>query len=133
MSDRYIYARASSLWLRHSSTHCWGREVAGAIWPARAETSGEPTRHARMAIPPSDQDVLHELWLISHFGWIADATISRALFISGVQVTLASGRADRLRQLLNRGWVEQRDGDAGTDEPEWRLTDSGRDALAHRG
>jgi DNA-binding HxlR family transcriptional regulator len=86
-----------------------------------------------MAIPPSDQELLHELWLISHFGWIADATISRALFISGAHQTLTSGLGDRLRQLLNRGWVERRDNDAGTDEPEWRLTDSGRDALAHRG
>ena len=86
-----------------------------------------------MAIPPSDQELLHELWLISHFGWIADATISRALIISGAQDILASGLGDRLRQLGNRGWVERRHNDAGTNEPEWRLTDSGRDALAHRG
>ena len=97
------------------------------------EASGEPTRHAPRATPPSDQELLHELWLISHFGWIAHATIRRTLIISGAQETLASGLGDRLRQLLNRGWVEQRHNDAGTDEREWRLTDSGRDALAHRG
>jgi DNA-binding HxlR family transcriptional regulator len=86
-----------------------------------------------MAIPPSDQELLHELWLISHFGWIADTTISRALIISGGQDILTSGLGDRLRQLLNRGWVEQRHNDHGTDELEWRLTDSGRAALANRG
>ena len=84
-----------------------------------------------MAIPPSDEELLHELWLISHFGWIADATISRSLIISGGQDILASGLGDRLRQLLNRGWVERRHNDGETDE--WRLTDGGRDALAHRG
>ena len=68
--------------------------------------------------------------MIGHFGWIAHATIRRALIISGAQETLASGLGDRLRQLLNRGWVEQRHDDAGTDEPEWRLTNSGRDAVA---
>ena len=86
-----------------------------------------------MAIPPSDQELLHELWLISHFGWIADTTISRALIISGGQDILTSGLGDRLRQLLNRGSVEQRHNDHGTDELEWRLTDSGRAALANRG
>ena len=97
------------------------------------ETSGQPTRHAPRAIRPGDQELLHELWLISHFGWMAHATICRTLIISGAHETLASGLGDRLRQLLNRGWVEQRHNDAGTDEREWRLTDSGRDALPRRG
>jgi len=107
-------------------------------WPERSgrhelATSRQPARHARTAIRPSDQELLHELWSISHFGWIADATISRALIISGAQEILASGLGDRLRQLVNRGWVEWRHPDGGTGEPEWRLTDSGRDVLAHRG
>jgi hypothetical protein len=107
-------------------------------WPERSgrhelETSGQPTRYARTAIPPSHAELLHELWLISHFGWVADATICRALIISGAHEILASGLGDRLRQLMNRGWVERRHTDDGTDEPQWRLTDSGRDALAHRG
>ena len=38
-------------------------------------------RRDRMAIRPSDQELLYELWLISHFGWIADATVARALII----------------------------------------------------
>lgn len=101
--------------------------------PASLEASGQPTRHAPPASPPGDQELLHELWLISHFGWIAHATIRRALIISGAQETQANGLGDRLRQLRNRGWVEQRHDDDGTEKPEWRLTDSGRDALAHRG
>ena len=77
----------------------------------------------------SDQALLQELWLISHFGWIAEATIRRTLVISGAEEILAISLAECLRQLLNRGWVEQRYNDAGTEELEWRLTDSGRDAL----
>ena len=107
-------------------------------WPERSgrhelESSGQPIRDARTSILSSDRELLHELWLISHFGWIADATISRALIISGAQEILASGLGDRLRQLVNRGWVEQRHNNGATDAPEWRLTDSGRDVLAHRG
>jgi hypothetical protein len=97
-------------------------------WHERC-TPGRPTRHAPAAVAPSDRKLLHELWSISHFGWIAQATICRALIISGAQETLARGLGDRLRHLRNRGWVEQRDNDTGTDEREWRLTDSGRDAL----
>ena len=67
------------------------------------EASGQPTRHAPRAIPPGDQELLHELWLISHFGWMAYATICRTLIISGAEETLASGLADRLRQLLTAG------------------------------
>ena len=71
--------------------------------------------------------------MISHFGWIADATIARALIISGARKILAGGLGDRLRQLVNRGLAEGRGNDAGKDESEWRLTDSGRDVLAQRG
>jgi hypothetical protein len=107
-------------------------------WPERSgrhdlERSGQPIPHARVVTAPSDRELLHELWLISHFGWIADSIISRALIISGAQEILASGVGDRLRELVNRGWVEQRHNDGGTDPTEWRLTDTGRDVLAHRG
>jgi len=107
-------------------------------WPERSgrhdlERSGQPIPHARVVTAPSDRELLHELWLISHFGWIADSIISRALIISGAQEILASGVGDRLRELVNRGWVEQRHNDGGTDPTEWRLTDSGRDVLAYRG
>jgi len=97
------------------------------------DRSGQPIRHAPTAVLPSDQELLHELWLISHFGWIADATICRALIISGAQEIRASGVRDGLVELVNRGWVERRYTDGGTEEPEWRLTDSGRDVLGYRG
>jgi hypothetical protein len=96
------------------------------------ETLGQPAPHARTVSAPSDRELLHELWLISHFGWIADATISRALIISGAQDIPFGGLGERLRQLLDRGWVEQRHAGGGTDPREWRLTDSGRDVLAYR-
>jgi hypothetical protein len=106
-----------------SSTHPAG------IWPTRAS-------HARLARPTgpdrepsSDQALLQDLWLISHFGWIAEATIRRALVISGTHEIPAVTLAERLRQLLNRGWVEQRYSDLGTGELEWRLTNRGRDAV----
>jgi hypothetical protein len=107
-------------------------------WPERSgrdelDRSGQPIRHAPTAVLPSEQELLRELWLISHFGWIADATICRALIISRAQEILASGVKDRLVELVNRGWVERRYTDGGTDEPEWRLTDSGRVVLAYRG
>jgi len=106
--------------------------VPGAIWPARAGEfrPAHPTRPD--GNPPERPELLHELWLISNFGWIADATICRALIISGAQEILANGLGDRLQQLLHRGWVEQRRSDGGADAPEWRLTDSGRDVLADR-
>ena len=65
-------------------------------------------------------------------GWIARATIDRALIISDADEILAADLPGRLRQLQQRGWVEQRDSDAGADELEWRLTDSGREASADR-
>ena len=107
-------------------------------WPERSDRhelgrSGQTARHARVVVAPGDRELLHELWLISHFGWIADSIISRALIISGAQEILASGVGDRLRELVNRGWLEQRNNDGGTDPTEWRLTDSGRDVPAHRG
>jgi len=95
--------------------------------------SGQPVRHAGTVIAPSDRELLHELWLISHFGWIGDASISRAVIISGAQDIPFGGLGERLRQLLDRGWVEQRHAGGGTDPREWRLTDSGRDVLAYRG
>jgi hypothetical protein len=57
--------------------------------------------------PPAErQALLQDLWLISHFGWIAEATIRRALVISGTHEIPAVSLAERLRQLLNRGWVD---------------------------
>ncbi len=78
--------------------------------------------------PSDEQALLDELWQISHFGWIPEAAIRRALTIAGGQEISAVAVAERLRRLVERGWVEQRDRDADTQEQEWRLTDSGRSA-----
>jgi hypothetical protein len=77
-------------------------------WAERSGRREPGTRHASGAIPPSDQELLRELWLISHFGWIAHAIICRTLIVSGARGTLASSLGDRLQQLQDRGWVEQR-------------------------
>jgi hypothetical protein len=82
--------------------------------------------------PPDEQALLQELWQVSHFGWITEVAIRRSLTISGVHEILAV-LAERLRHLLDRGWVEQRHSAAGTGQREWRLTDSGRNALSRRG
>jgi hypothetical protein len=79
--------------------------------------------------PRDEQALLHELWQISHFGWIPQAAIRRSLIISGGPEIPAAALAERLRRLSERGWAEQRR-DAGLDDCQWRLTDSGRNARA---
>jgi hypothetical protein len=80
-----------------------GRSGRHELDPSGQRAPTPPDRN-----PSSDPELLHALWLISHFGWIAEATIRRSLIISGAQEILATALAERLRQLLNRGWVEQR-------------------------
>ena len=80
------------------------------------------------ATPPDERALLFELWRISHFGWISETAIRRSLRIAGGNEISAGALAERLRRLLDRGWVEQRDSDPGTGGREWRLTDSGRGA-----
>jgi len=101
----------------------------GGVCPTRAGYARPARPTGRDREPPGERALLQELWLIGHFGWIAEATIRRTLVISGVHEIFAVSLDERLRQLLNRGWVEQRDNDLGTEELEWRLTDRGRDAL----
>ena len=101
----------------------------GGIWPTRAGYVPPARLTGPDRKPPSDPGLLRELWLISHFGWIAETTIRRALIISDAHEILADSLRERLRQLLSRAWVEQRYHDLGTGEPEWRLTETGRDAL----
>jgi len=91
---------------------------AGYAWPA-----GPARRDAKL---PDERTLLREIWQISHFGWIAEATIRRGLTIAGGQELSAGAVARHLQLLVELGWAEQRDGDAG--EREWRLTDSGRNA-----
>ncbi len=73
--------------------------------------------------------LLDELWQISHFGWVTQSTIHRGVTISAGHEIPATALAQRLRQLLERGWAEQRLSTARTGEREWRLTDSGRNSL----
>ena len=100
----------------------------GQSGPQQPCTPRRPAQHASSAKPPNEQALLHELWQISHFGWIPQVAIRRSLTIASGQEIPAATLAERLRQLLERGWAEQRHGDAGTGAREWRLTDSGRNA-----
>ncbi|MGO9791057.1 MAG: hypothetical protein ACLP8S_16645 [Solirubrobacteraceae bacterium] len=100
--------------------------LAGTIRPTKA--GYRPARPSPK--PPNEQALLLEVWQISHFGWIPEAAIRRSLTIAGYQQLPASALAERLRQLLKRGWTEQRHSDTGTGESEWRLTDRGRNAVA---
>jgi hypothetical protein len=101
-------------------------DVAGAIRPTKAGYARRPDAARPSPNPSHEHPLLNELWQISHFGWIPEAAIRRSLIISGAH-EIPAALAERLRQLLERGWAEQRQSD-GTGEHEWRLTDSGRNA-----
>ncbi|HYB27849.1 MAG TPA: hypothetical protein VEF89_14620 [Solirubrobacteraceae bacterium] len=108
-------------------------DIAGAVQLIRAGYVMPASPRRRDRKPPDDQALLFALWQTSHFGWIAESTIRRTVIVSGVQESLGDSLAECLRRLLTSGWVdEQRYDDAGGDEREWRLTDSGRDALARQ-
>jgi len=94
--------------------------------PGRPPTAG-PARPSRKL--PDEHALLHELWQISHFGWIAHATMLRSLTISAGHQIADAALAGHLQQLLDRGWMEQRSSAAHADQREWRLTDSGRNAV----
>jgi hypothetical protein len=94
--------------------------------PGRHPTAG-PARPSRK--PPDERALLHELWQISHFGWIAHATLLRSLTISAGHQIADAPLAGHLQQLLDRGWMEQRSSAAHAGQREWRLTDSGRTAV----
>ena len=101
-------------------------DVVGEIRPAKAGYAGRP--RAREPHAAEAQALLEELWQISHLGWIPEAAILRSLTIAVGQEIPAAGVPDGLGKLLERGWAEQRDGDAGTGDREWRLTDNSRNA-----
>ena len=87
----------------------------------------DPPRPSRKL--PGEHALLHEVWRISHFGWIADATLLRSLTISVGHQIADAALAGHLQQLLDRGWMEQRSSAAHAGQREWRLTDSGRTAV----
>ena len=86
----------------------------------------ERTRTIRRLLDP--HTLTDELWRISHFGWIPEAAIRRALTLAGGHDIPDDSLHHGLRQLLQRGWLEHRDSDADTGEHHWRLTDTGRHA-----
>jgi hypothetical protein len=86
----------------------------------------ERTRTSRR--PLDERTLLDELWRISHFGWIPERVIRRALTLGRGPRIPINGLHEGLRQLLARGWVEHDGGDANIEDHHWRLTDSGRDA-----
>lgn len=104
-----------------------GDHLAGATRPSLAGHDSPAGPAPRSAKPLNEQALLHELWQISHFGWIREVTIRRGLAIAGQEIHDAT-LANCLGRLLERGWVEPRHSDSGTGHREWRLTDSGRNA-----
>jgi hypothetical protein len=72
--------------------------------------------------------LIDELWRISHFGWIPEAAIRRALTLAGGHEIPNDSLHQGLRQLLERGFLERRDSDGETGEHHWRLSDTGRHA-----
>ena len=92
-------------------------------------THDEPVDRTPTSRRPLDERALiDELWRISHFGWIPEAAIRRALTLARGQEIPTDSLHQGLRRLLDRGCVEHRESDANTGDHHWRLTDSGRDA-----
>ena len=97
-----------------------------------APTHDQPVEWARTSRRPLDErTLLDELWRISHFGWIPERVIRRALTLARGPRIPTHGLHQGLRQLLARGRVEHHDGDANIEDHHWRLTESGRDARVH--
>jgi hypothetical protein len=72
--------------------------------------------------------LIDELWRISHFGWIPEVAIRRALTLAGEYEIPSDSLHQGLLRLLERGCLEHDDGGADTGEHYWRLTDTGRQA-----
>ena len=71
--------------------------------PGRHPPAG-PARPSRKL--PDEHALLHELWRISHFGWIAHATMLRSLTISaGHQIADAAATASRSRSGVGIGTI----------------------------
>ena len=73
-----------------------------------------------------ERTLREELWRISHFGWIPEAVIRRALTLTGGRELPADSVHQGLRRLLDRGWVEYQASEDADGERCWRLSDSGR-------
>ncbi len=73
-----------------------------------------------------ERTLLEELWRISHFGWIPEAVIARALTLAGGREFPTDSLHQGLRQLLDRGWVEHQASEDTDGEQRWRLSHRGR-------
>ena len=106
-----------------STTRLTEEDYPVAIWPLGR---GEPLvdRGRTTARLLEERTLLEELWRISHFGWIPEAAIRRALTLAGGREPPTDSLHHGLRRLLDRGWVEHHEDTDG--EQLWRLSDSGR-------
>ena len=115
-----------------TSITCCARATMMSSDRSRDQTPGRPPP-AGPARPsrelPDEHALLHELWQISHFGWVAHATMLRSLTVTAGHHTADGALAGHLQQLRDRGWVQQRSSAAHAGQREWRLTDSGRNAV----
>ena len=73
-----------------------------------------------------ERTLLEELWRISHFGWMPEAVIGRALTLAGGRELPTDSLHQGLRRLLDRGWVEHQASEDTEGEQHWRLSDRGR-------
>ena len=73
-----------------------------------------------------ERTLLEELWRISHFGWIPEAAIRRALTLAGARELPTDSLHQGLRGLLDRGWLEHQVSEDTDGEQRWRLSDTGR-------
>jgi hypothetical protein len=103
-------------------------DYLAATRPLTPAHDGAVDRTPTSRTPLDERTLIDELWQVSHFGWIPEAAIRRALMLSRGQEIGTDSVHQGLRRLLDRGCVEHRDSDADTGEHHWRLTDSGRHA-----
>ena len=94
-----------------------------AAWTRREAARGPGSTTARLL---EERTLREELWRISHFGWIPEAVIRRALTLTGGRELPADSVHQGLRRLLDRGWVEYQASEDADGERCWRLSDSGR-------
>ncbi len=89
---------------------------------------GEPlvARGGTTARLLEERTLLEELWRISHFGWIPEAVIGRALTLAGGRELPTDSVNQGLRRLLDRGWVEHQASEDTDGEQRWRLSGRGR-------
>ena len=89
---------------------------------------GEPLveRRGTTARLLEERTLLEELWRVSHFGWIPEAVIGRALTLAGGRELPTDSLHQGLRRLLDRGWVEHQASEDAEGERRWRLSDRGR-------